>query len=103
MNDYLARSDLIDIMANRFDLHQKESEQAVKAILQIMTDALAKGQRIEIRRFGSFELRKRQPRIARNPKTGKKVSLGVQYNIYFKPGQPLRKKINQSVDLSNQK
>lgn len=94
MNKSISRSDIIETLANKFRLEQKTSELAIKIILTKMTDALAAGDRIEIRRFGSFEIRERAERIARNPKTGVKVSIPKQHSIHFKPGQPLREKIN---------
>ena len=69
---------------------------AVKHLLDLMSDSLAKGQRIEIRGFGSFSLHFRPPRIGRNPKTGEAVALSGKYVPHFKPGKDLRERVNSS-------
>ncbi len=71
-------------------------ELAVKHLLDLMSDSLAKGQRIEIRGFGSFSLHFRPPRIGRNPKTGEAVALSGKYVPHFKPGKDLRERVNAS-------
>ena len=72
----MTKSDLIDLMASeQSNLSERDVEFAVKAMLQQMSDALASGERIEIRGFGSYKLHFRPPRIGRNPKTGGTVAL----------------------------
>jgi len=63
-------------------------------MFQRMTAALASGERIEIRGFGSFSLRFRPPRIARNPRTGEAVALSAKYLPHFKPGKELRDRVS---------
>jgi len=70
-------------------------ENAVKLILEQMSDALETGDRIEIRGFGSFSLHYREPRVGRNPKTGDKVELEGKYVPHFKPGKQLRERVNK--------
>ena len=73
----LTKSALITRIASRQQLlTEKDVELAVKALLDQMVDALAAGQRVEIRGFGSFSLHHRPPRLGRNPKTGEKVKVG---------------------------
>ena len=60
-------------------------------------DALARGERIEIRGFGSFSLHYRAPRIGRNPKTGEQVALAGKYVPHFKPGKELRERVNEGL------
>ena len=62
-----------------------------------MADALAAGDRIEIRGFGSFCLHYRAPRVGRNPKTGDSVDLAAKYVPHFKPGKELRDQVNDSL------
>jgi len=62
-----------------------------------MVNALAEGQRVEIRGFGSFSLHHRPPRVGRNPKTGESVSVGSKYVPHFKPGKELKERVNQSI------
>jgi integration host factor subunit beta len=73
-------------------------ELAVKMILDHMSDALARGERIEIRGFGSFSLHYRAPRVGRNPKSGESVSLPGKYVPHFKPGKELRERVNSSLN-----
>jgi integration host factor subunit beta len=62
-----------------------------------MSDALAQGERIEIRGFGSFSLHFRPPRQGRNPKTGEAVALSGKHVPHFKPGKDLRERVNESA------
>jgi integration host factor subunit beta len=97
MSKSISRSDLIETLANKFHIDNKISEKAVKSIINLMSSRLSQEERIEIRGFGSFEIRERTARAARNPKTGESVNLGRQYNVHFKAGEPLREKINRYI------
>jgi len=91
----MTKSELIELIAaKQSHLPAKDVELAVKQILEIMSDALAQGQRIEIRGFGSFSLHFRPPRQGRNPKTGETVALAGKYVPHFKPGKDLRERVN---------
>jgi integration host factor subunit beta len=68
---------------------------AIKEILEQMAQTLQKGERIEIRGFGSFSLHFRAPRVGRNPKTGETVRLDGKYVPHFKPGKELRERVNE--------
>lgn len=96
----MTRSELIDRMASgqRY-LTAKDIESAVKVIIDRMSDALANGQRIEMRGFGSFSLHYRPPRVGRNPKTGESVGIDGKYAPHFKPGKRLRDRVNQGREL----
>ena len=74
----------------------KDADYAVKMILDAMTDALARGDRIEIRGFGSFALNYRPPRTGRNPKSGEKVLVPEKYVPHFKAGKELRERVDLS-------
>jgi integration host factor subunit beta len=67
-------------------------------MLEIMSDALAAGERIEIRGFGSFSLHFRPPRQGRNPKTGETVALSGKHVPHFKAGKDLRERVNEGID-----
>ena len=91
----MTKSELIErISRNQRDLTATDVELAVKTIIDEMTDALAQGERIEIRGFGSFSLQYRAPRIGRNPKTGESVRLGAKFLPRFKAGKELRDRVN---------
>jgi integration host factor subunit beta len=97
----MTKSDLIVLMVSeQRTLGESDVEYAVKAILQQMSDALASGERIEIRGFGSFTLRSRPPRIGRNPKSGEPVAIPVRYAPHFKPGKELRERVNATLDAN---
>jgi integration host factor subunit beta len=97
----MTKSELIELIAaKQGHLPAKDVELAVKQILEIMSDALAQGQRIEIRGFGSFSLHFRPPRQGRNPKTGETVALAGKHVPHFKPGKDLRERVNQSDEAA---
>jgi len=94
----MTKSELIErISLQQEQLPPRDVEQAVKMILERMTQALVHNQRIEIRGFGSFCLHYRAPRVGRNPKTGDSVELTGNYVPYFKPGKDLKDRVNSSL------
>jgi integration host factor subunit beta len=93
----MTKSELIDVIAkDQNHLAYRDVELAVKCVLEQMSQALASGERIEIRGFGSFSLHYRPPRQGRNPKTGTTVALAGKYVPHFKPGKELRERVNNS-------
>jgi len=97
----MTKSELIDIIAKEQNhLAYRDIELAVKCMLEQMSQALATGERIEIRGFGSFSLHFRPPRQGRNPKTGESVALSGKYVPHFKPGKELRDRVNAAVNGS---
>ncbi len=91
----MTRSELIELLAQeQIQLDAQDVQLAVKTMLQRMTAALASGERIEIRGFGSFSLRFRPPRIGRNPRTGEAVALSAKHVPHFKPGKELRDRVS---------
>jgi len=94
----MTRTDLIDTLASRFPgLAAMDSEIAVKLILEAIGDALAQGNRIEVRGFGSFSLGYRPARIARNPMSGQAVSVPAKYVPHFKAGKEMRERVEEAV------
>ncbi len=92
----MTKSELIEILSARHaQLAPKDAELAVKTMLDTMSQALAQGDRIEIRGFGSFGLNFRPPRTGRNPKTGEKVQVPKKYVPHFKAGKELRERVDQ--------
>jgi integration host factor subunit beta len=95
----MTKSELIEIITTKQKhLPAKDVELALKQMLEIMSDALAQGDRIEIRGFGSFSLHFRPPRQGRNPKTGEAVALDGKYVPHFKPGKDLRERVNEGTN-----
>ncbi len=94
----MTKSELIEKLADNLShLSAKDVEQSIKEILELMAQSLSKGERIEIRGFGSFSLHYRAPRVGRNPKTGESVELSGKYVPHFKPGKELRERVNLSA------
>ncbi len=94
----MTKSELIERIAEQQDqLSPKDIELGVKLILEEMSQALAMGERIEIRGFGSFSLHYRSSRMGRNPKTGEAVKLEGKFVPHFKPGKELRDRVNDAM------
>ena len=97
----MTKSELIEALAARQNhLAFNDVELSVKSVLEQMSHALANGERIEIRGFGSFSLHYRPPRMGRNPKTGSAVALPGKHVPHFKPGKELRERVNQLATRS---
>ncbi|MBV6272230.1 integration host factor subunit beta [Alcaligenaceae bacterium CGII-47] len=91
----MTKSELIALLASRYpQLATRDMDFAVKMVLDAMAESLAKGQRIEIRGFGSFSLSERSPRIGRNPKSGEKVMVPAKLVPHFKAGKELRERVD---------
>ena len=90
------KKDLIEIISKEQDqLPYRDIELSVKTIIKSMVNSLKKGERIEIRGFGSFSLRYRKPRVGRNPKSGQSVNIEERYVPHFKPGKNLKERVKQ--------
>jgi integration host factor subunit beta len=91
----MTRFELTQILAEKqSQLSIREVERSVKCVFDCLANALATGHRIEIRRFGSFSIRLRPERIARNPKTGETIRKPSKYSVHFKPGKEMRDRVN---------
>ena len=98
----MTKSQLIERIARKQShLVERDGALAVNTILEHMTAWLAGGRRIEIRGFGSFSLHYRRARMARNPRTGTPVSIGVRYAPHFKPGMRLRERVHRGLETSD--
>ena len=94
----MTKSELIERLAEQAQhIPAKDLEVAVKELLEQLAQTLQKGERIEIRGFGSFSLHYRAPRVGRNPKTGETVKLDGKYVPHFKPGKELRDRVNATL------
>ena len=93
----MTKAELVEEVSRVSDLTKKHSEVIVDTVFQSIVDALHRGEKIELRGFGSFRLRQREPRKGRNPKTGDKVDVPPKKVPYFKPGKELKDLINRSA------
>lgn len=92
----MIKSELVEkIAARNPHLYQRDVENIVNAILGEITDALANGDRVELRGFGAFSVKNRQPRVGRNPRTGEKVTVAEKWVPFFKTGKELRERLNK--------
>ena len=91
----MIKSELVQrIAAQNPHLYQRDVENIVNAILGEVTNAMAQGDRVELRGFGAFSTRQRDGRIGRNPRTGEAVSVDAKRVPYFKPGKEMRERLN---------
>ncbi len=91
----MTKSELVEkIMESNDILNRKESEAVVNIIFDSMTEALQNGDKVEIRGFGSFTVRERESREARNPKSGEVVKIQAKKTPFFKTGKELRERVN---------
>lgn len=93
----VTKADLIEEVLNVTELPRKESETIVETIFDSIIAALQKGEKIEIRGFGSFRTRERRGRVGRNPKTGEKVEVPAKKIPYFKPSKELKDFVNNAA------
>jgi len=91
----MTKAELVEEVSRVSDLTKKHSELIVDTVFTSIIDALQRGEKIELRGFGSFRLRQREPRKGRNPKTGDKVDVPPKKVPYFKPGKELKELINK--------
>ncbi len=90
------RSELIQAIKNEGELSRKEAEQIVDVFFGMISDTLSKGDRVEIRGFGSFTVKKYKSYTGRNPKTGKQISVPSKKLPFFKVGKELKEKVDKS-------
>ena len=98
----MTKSDVITLLSTKNNLTEVQAARIVKLIFDGFKDALAKGDRIEIRGFGSFMMREYKTYTGRNPKTGKEVEVKPKRLPYFKVGKELKERINHNniADIS---
>jgi integration host factor subunit beta len=98
----MIKSELVTRLAERNPhLYQRDVEHIVNAVLDEITGALTRGDRVELRGFGAFSVKNRPARTGRNPRTGEKVSVTEKYVPFFKTGKEMRERLNDGVDLGD--
>ena len=91
----MTKADLVERVAQEAELTKKDAEQLVEIIFDSIISTLNKGEKIELRGFGSFRVRERNARKGRNPKSGEAVNIPAKRVAYFKPGKELKELINE--------
>jgi len=94
VTNQVTKADLIEEVSRVVEMTRKDSEVIVEAIFDSIVRSLRTGDKIEIRGFGSFRTRQRQPRVGRNPKTGSRVEVPSKRIPYFKPSKELKDLVN---------
>jgi integration host factor subunit beta len=94
----MTKAALVEEVARVAELTKKHSEVIVETVFHSIIEALHRGEKIELRGFGSFRLRRREPRKGRNPKTGDRVEVPSKRVPYFKPGKELKELINRDSE-----
>jgi len=90
----MTRAELVEHVTRISDLSKKHAEIVVNTVFDSIIEALGSDEKIELRGFGSFRIRRRQSRVGRNPKTGERVEVPAKRIPYFKPGKELKELIN---------
>jgi len=96
----MTKADLIEEVSRVVEMTRKESEVIVDTIFRHIVEALRKGDKVEIRGFGSFRTRERRGRIGRNPKTGERVEVPPKRVPYFKPSKELKELVNAGPEAA---
>ena len=91
----MTKSSLINQIGQQLNLTRKEAEMAVNTVFDSISNSLERGNRVELRGFGSFGLKERRAREGRNPKTGEKVMVEAKRVLFFKAGKALRERVDQ--------
>ncbi len=92
----MTKSELIARLAQKYEhLLQREAERVVNTIFDEISAALERGDRVELRGFGAFSVKRRPPRQGRNPRTGQSVDVAEKYVPFFKTGKQLRDRLNE--------
>ncbi len=95
----MIKSELVQRIADRNPhLYLRDVEKIVNAILDEITSALARGDRVELRGFGAFSVKHRDARVGRNPRTGAHVSVDEKAVPFFKTGKEMRERLNDGFD-----
>ena len=90
----MTKAELIARVATQLSLTKKQTERIVDLFFTSIVDALQRGDKVELRGFGSFRVRHRPPRKGRNPKTGEQVSIAAKRVPFFTAGKDLRTRVN---------
>lgn len=97
----MTKSELIARLSERYPhLYQRDVERIVNTIFDEISGALSRGDRVELRGFGSFSVRKRNARVGRNPRTGETVNVDEKFLPFFKTGKELRERLNDNSGMN---
>ena len=94
----LTKADIADRLFNEVGLNKREAKEFVDAYFEIIREALEVGENVKLSGFGNFQLREKNQRPGRNPKTGKEIPISARRVVTFRPGQKLRARVEAYVE-----
>ena len=89
----LTKAELADMLFEKVGLNKREAKEFVDAFFDVLRDALETGQQVKLSGFGNFDLRKKNQRPGRNPKTGEEIPISARTVVTFRPGQKLKERV----------
>lgn len=95
----MTKNNLIDQVAEATEFSKKDTERILEAVLGQIAGALGKGEKVDLRGFGSFQANQKKERQGRNPQTGEAITIAAKTVAVFKPGKELADRVNQPVSL----
>lgn len=98
----ITRKTIVKTLAQETQLPQAIVKQLVDTLFDVITDCLVVNQRLELRNFGIFEVKKRAPRLGRNPKTKEEIPIQSRYVVTFKPGKAMDERLQQLMSERNE-
>ncbi len=97
------KSELVSALAKKIDISKKDAESAVSAFVDVISETMAKGEKIQVIGFGTFEVKERPERIARNPRTGEEIKIAASKAPVFKAGKALKDTVNTKAKKKGKK
>ena len=97
------KSELIAALAEKSDFSKKDAEKALNAFVDVISGSLAKGDKVQLIGFGTFDVKKRPARVARNPRTGAEIKIAASKAPAFKAGKALKDKVNTPAKKKGKK
>ena len=97
------KGELIAALAAKTEMTKKDSETALNAVLDVIAESMAKGEKVQLIGFGTFDVKSRAARVARNPRTGAELKIAASKAPAFKPGKALKDKVNTPAKKKGKK
>ena len=97
------KGELVAALAAKTELSKKDSEAALNALIDVIGETIAKGEKVQLIGFGTFDVKERPARVARNPRTGDEIKIAASKAPAFKPGKALKDKVNTPAKKKGKK
>jgi nucleoid DNA-binding protein len=94
----ITKKTIVKALAQEMQLPQTVVKELVEKLFEVITDCLVLNQRLELRNFGVFEVKRRRPRLGRNPKTNEEVQIGPRYSVTFKAGKNMEERLQRLIE-----